>query len=197
MIEANNALLEERNRITGELHDTLGHHLTAQRYDLQTAQKQLELGMSITTLTHALQRNSDAIHAVRHIISASRTEIPFLFQALRQLIQSWSQPELLRLELHGSEPRLGLEQQHLLYLAVQELITNANKHAPNEILYICIQSSTTACDIQTSNLAHNTSKNNGFGLRTLEQRLHRYGGTLRIEQTEEFKVWIHLPLQSD
>ncbi len=197
VIEANNALLEERNRITGELHDSLGHHLTAQRYDLQTAQKQLELGMPITTLSHALQRNSDAISAVRHIISASRPEIPFLYQAVRQLVQSWSQPELLRLELNGAEPRLSLEQQHLLYHAVQELITNANKHAPNEILYIRIQSSSSACEIQTSNLAHSPAKTNGFGLRTLEQRLLAFGGTLRLEQSKEFRVWIHLPLQSD
>jgi signal transduction histidine kinase len=188
----NQATLEERNRIAREIHDSLGHSLTALNLQLETA---LKLSQSNPTKSHsflmrAKELGSKALQDVRQSVSTMRSN-PLQEQSLSQAIC------LLAEDFHRSNGILPICQINLvhplsaevntaIYRIIQESLTNISKYAKaTEIkldimmtkgsLYLMIKDNGKGFDLQ-----QNTT---GFGLQSMRDRTFALGGKFNINST--------------
>src|SRR5258707_7856546 len=132
---ANTSRLAERERISRDLNDTLGHHLTALSLNLEAASHlagdntliQIQRAQSVTKLL---------LSDVRSVVSALRGEDPIgLSQALRTVAAGVASPQihlLIAEDLAIDDPMRA----HTVLRCVQEIITNAIRHAAAGNLWI-------------------------------------------------------------
>ncbi|WGV26238.1 sensor histidine kinase [Halotia branconii] len=188
----NQATLEERNRIAREIHDSLGHSLTALNLQLETALKlsQSNPNKSQSFLMQAKELGSKALQDVRQSVSTMRSN-PLQEKSLTQAIH------LLAEDFHRSngilpicqislDHSLSAEVNTAIYRIIQESLTNISKYAEaTEIkldimmtkgsLYLMIQDKGKGFDIQ-----QNTT---GFGLQSMRDRTLALGGKFNINST--------------
>jgi signal transduction histidine kinase len=133
---AENSRASERLRISRDLHDTLGHHLTALSLQLEVASR-LADGKAAEHVRQAHAITRLLLSDVREVVSELRGSRFDLRAAVRSLAVSSGAlaihldlPEVLEID----EPVQG----HALLKCVQEIITNASRHAAARNLWIQI-----------------------------------------------------------
>ncbi|WP_238016226.1 histidine kinase [Dactylosporangium sp. AC04546] len=122
---------DERNRVARDIHDSLGHHLTAIAVQLEKASafRDRDPDASARAVADAHWSAKQALDEVRQSVRALR-EAPFsLSSALRDL--AWhAEDDRMRVtvEISGHEQEHAVAARIALYRAAQEAITNARKH---------------------------------------------------------------------
>lgn len=203
------AALEERAFISREIHDTLGHELAALRLEVQRARK-LETktpqpsARVLEALDGAMHRSGLALEQLQSVVSALRTPQldGTLFDALQDLVQSW--PTDAQLTFKTSEPALTMPQKLAFCRGVQETLTNAYKHAPNQQVQVDVTHSQghlviVVCNARQTDVPVPPSvpRSGGNGLAQLQARFQALGGEALVQdQEEEFTVWLKLPILS-
>ncbi|MBD2345338.1 sensor histidine kinase [Anabaena subtropica] len=185
----NQATLEERNRIAREIHDSLGHSLTALNLQLETALKlaQSNPNKAQSFLARAKELGSKALQDVRNSVSTMRSH-PLQDKTLEAAVDIIAEDFqrntgiLLHRNLHINY-HLSMEVNTAIYRIIQESLTNISKHAiATEVnleislnrgsLYLIIQDNGRGFDIQ-----ENTT---GFGLQSMRDRTLALGGKFLI-----------------
>lgn len=119
----------ERTRIAQDLHDSLGHILTAMHLQLELAQQSDDLGPAIEK---ARMLTQEGLTALRQSVSVLREDrpTPSLERALRELIDDLpgGTPEV-GLNVQGAARTLPAATSYAFYRAAQEALTNALRHA--------------------------------------------------------------------
>jgi signal transduction histidine kinase len=180
-IIAGSTRLGERLRISRELHDTVGHHLTALSLHLEAAlQRSTPPAKEHVETAQSLARQ--LLQEVRGIV-ATMSEPPGidLAAALQTLTAAVPRPRV-----HLSvEPSIRIEDPERARVVVrctQEIVTNAARHSAAENLWIVIDREGDAVRIR----AHDDGRGServpeGFGLRAMRERVEGAGGRLQIE----------------
>src|SRR5215471_2565320 len=132
---ANTSRLTERERISRELHDTLGHHLTALSLNLEAA-SHLAQESTLVQIQRAQSVTKLLLSDLRGVVSALRGEDPIgLGQALRTLVSGVPAPRIhlvIAEDLAIDDPMRA----HTVLRCIQEIITNAIRHAAAGNLWI-------------------------------------------------------------
>jgi len=169
----------ERVRIARDLHDVMGHHLTALNLHLDLALRQTE-GKAGNSLRTSRQLADDLLESVRALVSAERRDQPVnLRDALQTLCSGIPAPAIVLTFEDGLEidpPATA----HALFCCVQEAITNVVRHAQADLLTIDIrrQASTIAVTIADNGRgSHGNAEGNG--LRGMRERLAQQSGGLK------------------
>ncbi|MFO1446378.1 sensor histidine kinase [Bacillus sp. Bva_UNVM-123] len=192
--------LEERTRISREIHDSVGHKLTA-------VLMQLEM-MSMET-------NDPRIETIKKEVRASMEEIRLAVRTLKQdeaaglssvlqLIRKLEVESHMSIHLttkHGVlSIKLSNEQSIALYRVLQEALTNAMRYASsNEVIVIIGRTAVGDFHIIVQNRIKKAKAFQlGFGLENMQQRLAEIGGAVNAYQTEDqFIVDASFPLEGD
>ncbi|MBD2436682.1 sensor histidine kinase [Nostoc sp. FACHB-110] len=201
----NQATLEERNRIAREIHDSLGHSLTALNLQLETALKlwQSNPPKAQTFLARAKELGSKALKDVRQSVSTMRAnplQDKSLAEAIALLLEDFQRTNgILPMSLINLENAPPIEINIAVYRIVQESLTNISKYAQaTEVilelatnktsLYLMIQDNGRGFDIQ-----QNTT---GFGLQSMRDRTLALGGEFNINTTAGCgcQIIVELPL---
>ncbi|UBF26166.1 sensor histidine kinase [Kovacikia minuta CCNUW1] len=183
------AAVQERNHIAREIHDSLGHTLTAQNIQLQTAAKlwQRDPNKAHSFLQQAQPLAATAMQEDRRSVRALRedSEEPPLEEAIAHLVKDFQQGTGIAIStsITGHTiicPRM----RKTLYRIVQEALTNIRKYA--QATQVNIQLSTTATDvnlvIEDNGQGFDASQqSNGFGLQGMRERVAASSGTLQLE----------------
>lgn len=190
------AATEERNRLARNIHDSLGHYLTVINIQLEKALafRQLSPTEADASVRNAKNLASEALKDIRASVSTLRNgDMAFsLTDELTELVQQVQTEELtVELALEGHEEGFSKQTLLTLYRAVQEGLTNVQKHA-----------SATQAKVQIALLPHraelviedngngfepakleqpNGVDAHGFGLIGLRERLELLSGTLQLE----------------
>jgi signal transduction histidine kinase len=182
------ATVRERNRIAREIHDGLGHYLTTIHMQIQAARGILatDPARADQTLAKAQQLSQEALGDVRRSVSALRTvpaERRSLLAALNELADAAKAAGLpTTITVLGSERPLDLLEEHALYRAAQEGLTNARKHAQ-------AAGATLTLDFGDARMVRLTvaddgrgtsTTDGGFGLLGLRERVQLVGGSLTL-----------------
>ncbi|HLO87934.1 MAG TPA: sensor histidine kinase [Nostocaceae cyanobacterium] len=188
----NQATLEERNRIAREIHDSLGHSLTALNLQLETALKlsKSDMPRAITFLTKAKELGSKALQDVRYSVSTMRSH-PLQGQSLEQAITTLAEDFQRTNGIFLSSQivldySLPIEMSMAIYRIIQESLTNISKYAKAsevkleltttlEFLRLVVQDNGRGFDLQ-----QNTT---GFGLQSMRDRTLALGGEFKINTT--------------
>lgn len=199
-LEVEHASLTERARISRELHDTLGHHLTAQRYDLQFALwSRSGDAEERGALERALTRNEEAIADVRLAVNVMkpRPSGEDLLTSLRRLVSAWPDKANICLEVMGRKRPLPEDVHLALYRAAQECMTNARRRAPGERLTLGGTFGEDAVVLEARNLVGRVlvrANDTGQGLASLARRAEVLRGEAHSGvQGSQFMVRLRVP----
>ena len=175
----------ERLRISRELHDALGHQVTALLLHLEVALNQPR-EREAEMRAHMLKAQSVAkniLGDVRDVAATLRTsnQIVDIGKALHALAGS-----LPNLRVHLTAPDHfdihDAEQEHTLLRCVQEIITNTVKHAHAENLWIAIDSAdgVLKVDARDDGCGEREPLPAGIGLSGMRERFEQLGGSIQI-----------------
>jgi len=201
----NQATLEERNRIAREIHDSLGHSLTALNLQLETALKLWNTNPYKASgfLSRAKELGSKALQDVRHSVSAMRSH-PLQAQSLEQAIAELAEnvhratgvAPICQITLFQPIPT---EVSTAIFRIVQESFTNICKYAKATEIKIEITTTATSLHliIQDDGIGFDLAQNTtGFGLHSMRDRTLALGGKFNIYSTPGYgcKITVTIPL---
>jgi len=128
----------ERLRISRDLHDTLGHHLTALSLQLEVASR-LASGAAADRVAEAHAITRLLLGDVRDVVSQLRDRDPADFgAAVRTVAAAAVQPQV-HVQIDEGVAIDDPVQKHALLRCVQEITTNAMRHADARNLWIAIE----------------------------------------------------------
>ena len=184
---------EERRRISRELHDQTGQHLTALLLGLKTlnnsqANGSASLHKSLSKLEKLTERLIEDAHHLAWDLRPAALDDLGLETALSNYVEKWSERNSIALDFHSglNKLRLSTPVETAVFRIVQEALNNVLKHAQatrvsvmlehryDELLVIVEDN---GCGFQPEV----TLKGNGLGLVGINERIALVGGKLNIE----------------
>ncbi|XGV97166.1 MAG: sensor histidine kinase [Leptolyngbya sp. BL-A-14] len=185
----NQATLQERNRIAREIHDSLGHLLTAQSIQLENALLFLpaEAEKTRSFLTDARQLGSSALQEVRQSVATLRSD-PLqgkpLELAIAHLVKSFQQTTGITPEvITDLQSTLSTDVSTAIYRILQEALTNIAKHAEATRVSLQLWEKPDGLHLRVEDNGHgfNPDQNTtGFGLKGMRERAIVLGGQFSI-----------------
>lgn len=183
-------VLDERQRLAGEIHDTLAQTFTGIVTQLEAAAQARHVGR---TWSHHLEQaqalaRSGLTEARRSVraLRPEQLEHASLDQAVGELARSWA--ETTRLTAHvetSGDPRpIGCDAEAALFRVAQEALTNAGKHADASKVWITLTylGDVLLLDVRDDGTGFEPEvTSGGYGLRSMRARVERVGGTFTVE----------------
>jgi signal transduction histidine kinase len=193
---AESVRVNERTRISRELHDLLGHHLTALSLNLEVANhlaqgKAQEHVSQAHTLAKLLL--SDVREAVSQIRDSDAIDMSATLSPLADNVPG------LHIEMHLPVPFLidDPERAHVLLRCTQEIVTNVVRHAQATTLDLRYRWRTGGIELCARDNGRGAEGPVvGNGLRGMQERLAAYGGEVEIETQSGcgFCLTLYLPV---
>ena len=192
---AESARVNERTRISRELHDLLGHHLTALSLNLEVASHLSEgKAQEHVRQAHTLARLllTDVREAVSQLREGGSIDVGAALRPLAENVPA------LDIQMQIDEPLTmdDPERAHVLLRCTQEIITNTVRHANAGKLWIGVRRDQGRISIEARDDGDGVETIlPGNGLRGMRERLQQYQGTLQVESHpgQGFKLRLSLP----
>lgn len=196
----------ERLRIARDLHDVLGHHLTALSLHLEAARHAPpEDSRRAVETAHGIA--GGLLAEVRQVVGRMREQPAVdLAAALAELAGGVERPRVHVTLGDGFAGVADPRQAEALLRCAQEMLTNAIRHSRAENLWIELRQSAGGVDLvarddgrgATRAAAGDGAAGGGSGLAGMRERLERLGGRLAVDSRagEGFRVSAWLPRPS-
>ncbi len=207
------AVAEERLRIAGDMHDLVGHGLSAIAVQSSTARVALDAGderAARAALTAVESTSRTAMREMRQLLGVLRdgsgtvseveTSPPGLADIATLVGNVRAGGVAVTAELLPETAQAPPEVQLCAYRVVQEALTNAVKHAPGAIVTVRVTSAEgtlqVVVDSSGGTRAQREAEGGGLGLAGIRARVAAAGGQSRIGATEHgWRVDAQLPLR--
>lgn len=188
---AEHSRVSERLRIARDLHDTLGHHLTALTLQLDVAAR-LASPQAAGHVQEAHALTKLLLSDVRSVVSELRESSGLdLAAALRALAGGAAGPAV-HLEMPAALAVDDVAQAHALLRCVQEIITNAARHAAARNLWIRIEPTPAGIDLHARDDGRGTAQVKwGNGLRGMRERFEEFAGRVEFSSGEGRGFEVH------
>ncbi|MES2316510.1 MAG: histidine kinase [Pseudomonadota bacterium] len=185
----------ERTRIARDLHDAVGHHLTALNLHLDLSLRQIAADAP-ESLHTSRELARTLLTEVREVVNSERNEQRINLRAAIATMCAGIPTPAIRFDydaqLDITSPMLA----HTLFYCVQEALTNAMRHADADLITIDIRGGdheqvllTVQDDGCGARGAHE-----GNGMRGMRERVTEQGGTLVASAEPGYRLAIALPL---
>ncbi len=185
-------------RIARELHDLVGHHLTALTLNLEVATHLIE-GKALEHVQQAHSLAKLLLADVREVVSDMRKDDKVdLAQALRTLVEGVPEPRI-HLDLPSDLVMTDPQRAQVLLRCAQEIITNSVRHARANNLWIRLTTARGGLAMSARDDGRGVSEvQAGHGLRGMSERLLALGGKLEIESGRGAGFTLHawLPVET-
>jgi signal transduction histidine kinase len=191
-------VLDERQRLAREIHDTLAQGLTGIITQLEAAEQAHE--HSVVWQRHvdqALSLARESLTEARRSVQALRPETlegSRLADAIGEMATHWSESASvpLRFETTGRPIPLLVDLEVTLFRVAQEALTNVAKHARaskvgvtlsymDDVALLDVRDDGIGFAPESATAGSRSRSGYGFGLKGMGQRLQRVGGRLEIE----------------
>ena len=209
--ERQNAVLQERSRMSQEIHDTLAQNFTGINLQLEALRDFLpeDAHDALAHLNLAQGLARQGLAEARRSVWALRPEIleetPFVAALSRIAVETQaSTPLTVRCAIEGAPQALPASMEDQLLRISQEAITNVLRHSQATELHLVLRFDGDAVFLQVRDNGHGfDTRHNaaGFGLTSMRERAESLGGnwTLASEPGKgtqiEVRVPIALPMQ--
>lgn len=180
----------ERNRLARDIHDSLGHHLTAMSVQLEMASdfRSRDPDAARRALDEARRSVRLALGDVRQSVRALRDEAtrPALSAALAALAQDGAARPRVTVEVSGDEDGYGPAELTALHRAAQEAVTNARRHARAAQVTVVVQLTGDTARLEVTDDGRGFAPDAaaaGFGLLGMRERVHLVAGSVDVESS--------------
>lgn len=200
------AVVEERNRIARELHDSVSQNLFGISLNLNTLKYRLE---------HGSEQVEEILEQLREMVTEIQTEMRLMiyelqpaaltekgfFEAVEDMVGLFRRRYRLEINYHcsGEEDQLDGKRQLVLYRVLQEALNNVVRHAGTDKVKISMEivdghgELTVRDEGKGFNLTE-LSDERHLGVRGMRERVNESGGEFRIEsapnQGTTINVWV-------
>ncbi len=184
------ATADERNRIARELHDSLGHELSALIMELEITKYLLDKNAdeSKIRLQSTLEHARHTLSTVRNIVDALDVDDSF---DILKLIETFTERTNIDISYEGLDlTTLHSNINETLYMTIKEALTNALKHSqPSQINIRIYKKNPDLIHFKIWNNGNqSTSFQEGFGLTNMRRRIQQHNGELSFESKEIFSI---------
>lgn len=189
---AQNTRIAERVRIARELHDLVGHHLTALTLNLEVVTHLVE-GKALEHVQQAHSLAKLLLADVREVVSDMRGDDKVdIAEALRTLVEGVPMPAI-HLDLPADLVLVDADRAQVLLRSAQEIITNSVRHAGAKNLWIRLSAAQDGLAMSARDDGRGVSQvQSGNGLLGMSERLVGLGGKLEIESARGAGFTLHL-----
>ena len=204
-------VLEERQRLARDIHDTLSQGFASVVLLLEAASESLATGQPVDRhIAQALRSARDNLAESRRVVWALRPR-PLaersLPEALEELIRRLAEETGLRAEttITGTERPLGAAAEAALLRVVQEALANVRKHAAASQVTVTLSylEDVAMLDVADDGVGFDPATTRtaagGLGLRAMQERATQLGGRLTIESSpgEGTTIAVELPARTE
>ncbi|MFJ7994457.1 response regulator [Peribacillus frigoritolerans] len=197
-------LAEERNRLSSELHDTVGHAYTSIIMGMETLRTELASEMGIQRLDSLLEMGRKSIEDVRGYLHQmeSPCQSTSLIQSLQNLGAEFQEHAQVNVSFRtfGEEYHLSRQARIAFIRCLQESLTNAVRHGQgNEIIVsLHFEQQYTRLEVQ-DNGKGNVEWQEGFGINAMKERAMNLQGQLSVytKPDEGMLVTCTIPRQTE
>jgi signal transduction histidine kinase len=198
------AVLEERSRISMDLHDSIGNGLTSAIVQLQALPYMMkkdaeEADKAMITILNVVKHSLQEVRTVAHRMGSD--EVGLGLVALSSLVNQVREMTGFTIEFSTYEPTSlwTTETSELLYRTLQEALTNVIRHAQASEVEICISENEGILAMSVKDNGIYSQEHvvvPGFGLSSMKARCERAGGSLSVEavKPQGMKLTLTIPL---
>jgi signal transduction histidine kinase len=182
---------EERQRLAGELHDTIAQSLAGILAQLQAASDDADPAQARRRMDRAVDLARDALVEARRSMMdlvPAPLEDQMLADAMATLVKGWAAHQSIRAELvvTGLVRQLHPEVEATLVRIAQEALSNVAKHARARRVGVTLSyiDDEIVLDVRDDGAGFDSGtppRSTSFGLRGMRQRAERLAGLLTIE----------------
>ncbi|MEC2066170.1 hybrid sensor histidine kinase/response regulator transcription factor [Bacillus inaquosorum] len=178
-------LLEERDRLSKDLHDTMGHSYTSIIMGMETLRTELKTKEGEQQLDSLLQLARNSMEEVRlylHQLDLSQESLP-LAVTLQQLTEEFKKHAKVnvRTRIIGEEYMASKQSKMTLYRSLQESLTNAVRHGHSTEIIVSLhfEPQQIRLDVQDNGCGVEEWKD-GFGLTAMKERVSQSQGRVIV-----------------
>ena len=172
---AESSRAQERLRISRDLHDALGHQLTALAVHLEVASRTV-LGPGAEEVEIARTTAKDLLGEVREVVGRLREAPPDLGVALQELARPITAPEVV-LQVDDDVQVIDPARREAILRCAQEAVTNAVRHSGATHLWLSVEQLGTAVTVTARDDGRgSTTTTPGNGLLGMVERFADLGG---------------------
>ncbi|WP_338449767.1 sensor histidine kinase [Niallia oryzisoli] len=196
-------IMEERNRVSQDLHDTVGHIFTSVITSLDALPfvmkaNQEEAENNIKEISNLARKGLDDVRKTIHQLSPMESH-QSLAASFRQVISEFMKHTGtdVDFQIEGSEREIGERAKYTLIRCLQEALTNAKRHGQATQVFVEISFEDDALILQvTDNGAGTESLDPGFGITTMKDRIRSLNGVISMESEKNkgTKIRCSIPL---
>ena len=190
--ERKTGVLEERQRLAREIHDTLAQGFAAILAHLETAELGRDNGGDPESerqhIASARRVARDSLEEARRMMASLRPEIletADLPAAMSRIADAWANRTGLpcTVSITGTPNAIHRDIEVALLRTAQEALANAWKHAkPSRVsITLSYMGDLVVLDVQDDGVGGAGAGGLGFGLRSMHERMEQIGGTLTVE----------------
>lgn len=194
----------ERNRIAREIHDTVGHKMTALLVQLQLARELMKQDRpkAETALSICGVLARDALEEVRFSVKTIHSEEgshQTFTSSVRKLFEDFYKSAGLQttFDLAGDPASIPSTLQPTLIRIIQESLTNAKRHGQATLCHVILSCTQEKITLTIKDNGCGISKvTPGFGLINMKERIEEHGGTVFFQSILQggFEIDVELPL---
>ncbi len=177
----------ERQRLAGDIHDTVAQGLSSMVMLIQAAEASLDRDREETRrhLDLAARTARDNLNEIRAVLDAITPATPDLEAALRRLAARFAEETgvVAALEVDGPARQLPTPVEVMLLRAAQESLSNVRRHAgaTSAALRLSYEDSTVRLAVRDDGCGFDVSQSfGGYGLEGMRNRVEQVGGSLRV-----------------
>lgn len=184
----------ERQKIAEQLHDNIGHELTAAILSFNAYQKLKDKD---------IEKANERLLVVEQKLSSSMKQLKDTVKYIEPMILSKSDEWFLLLEsfekrirqkINGNLTYVTEHMWQIIINVTKEALTNIRKHASPTLITLQMDVNEHSLRIIIENDGiHQLINNDGHGLKFMRKRIETVGGTFSIQQTETFKLLVSIP----
>lgn len=178
-------LLEERDRLSKDLHDTMGHSYTSIIMGMETLRMELKSKEGEQQLDSLLQLARNSMEEVRlylHQLDLSQESLP-LATTLQQLTEEFKKHAKVnvRTRIIGEEYMVSKQSKMTLYRSLQESLTNAVRHGHSTEIIVSLhfEPQQIRLDVQDNGCGVEEWED-GFGLTAMKERVSQSQGRVIV-----------------
>jgi signal transduction histidine kinase len=210
LVQAREAgIVEERQRLAGEIHDTLAQGLTGIIAQLEAARQarhdEVEWGRHLDLAASLARANlTEARRSVR-ALRPEQLEQATLPEAVGALARSWSEQSGIPVEIEttGIPAPVGADVEAALFRVAQEALANVGKHARATGVHLTLSylDDMLLLDVADDGVgftpadepdpADDPHRSDGYGLPGMRRRLERISGSLNLESTPGYGTTVN------
>lgn len=196
------SIIEERNRIARDLHDTIGHGLTGTIMGLEMVQVLLDddLDKAKEMIFNLKDSSRENLVRVREVVNTlnPNENISKGIESFKELISSFKASTNVDIDfqiegqIFKTNPNINI----VLYRIIQEGLTNAIRHGKASIIVIRLKFDKKEIELFIKDNGVGVGDiTKGFGLKSMEDRIFSLGGSISFMSKHGFSIVASIPVE--